>query len=342
MTKEAFVQGEKYLKLNDEGHFVADYQGEYPIIDCHTHMSSVLPMKFVNPSTKGKILKYDTLPPIEEMDLSIPYWTKVKDVREKGLLPIIRSSLDGYRILKDMAAGGTYDNCFKSQQENGIIRNVVLPLSTKSCDRSMESLALVKEHPNRFTAFCSVSPFDKRMREKISRYKALGFKGLKLKITELELKKGVEPLVELFQACYQAGFPVLLHTGASHHIKRENTSKLMWKLLQSTRVELFGELLGRLPKDFTFIFGHSGIGEYRLVAEYMKAFPSSYAEISCQSAESISYLIATVGYERILFGSDWPALPQGITLSRVLLATEGHEEARAHILYKNAQKLLGL
>lgn len=54
------------------------------------------------------------------------------------------------------------------------------------------------------------------------------------------------------------------------------------------------------------------------------------------------YLIDEVGYERLLFGSDWPALPQALTLSRVLLATEDNEDARNHILYENAKKLLHL
>jgi len=95
-----------------------------------------------------------------------------------------------------------------------------------------------------------------------------------------------------------------------------------------------------MPKDFVFIFGHSGVCEYKLVAEYLKKFPSSYAELSSQSQHSIRYLIDEVGYERLLFGSDWPALPQAITLSRVLIATSENKDARDHILSKNAKKLL--
>ena len=99
-------------------------------------------------------------------------------------------------------------------------------------------------------------------------------------------------------------------------------------------------MLKELPDDFTFIFGHSGIGEYKLVAEYLHQHPAAYAEVSCQSAESINYLINAVGSERLLFGTDWPALPQAITLSRVLIATENDPNARDNILFKNAQRLL--
>lgn len=341
MTKQEFIKNEKYLKLNDDGDFVIDYNRKLDIIDFHTHMSNVLPLKIVNPNIKGNQLKYETLPDIKNMDLSVPYWRKINtDEKKKGLLPVIKFSLEGYKIFRDMANGGTYENCFKSQEENMIKTNVVLPLSTKKCDRSMEALRLVKDYPNRFIAFCSVYPQDTEMKEKIYKYKTLGFKGLKLKITDMELKDDFKPLIELFRVCYEVGFPILLHTGSLTHIKRENTSNLMWKLLKSTRVEIFGKLLKELPSDFKFIFGHSGIAEYKLVTEYLKEFPASYAELSCQSEDSIKYLINEVGYERLLYGSDWPALPQAITLSRVLLATEKNEDARNHILYKNAMKLL--
>ncbi len=343
MSKKEFIKNEKYLKLNDEGDFVIDYPKPLEIIDFHTHMSNVVPLKLVNPETKGKSLSYPTLPDIEDMDLSVPYWTKINpDEKKKGLLSVIKFSLEGYNIFKDMVQGGTYDNCFKSQTENMIKKNVVLPLSTKKQDRSLEALRLVNDYPDRFIAFCSVHPDDPQMKEKIFKYKQLGAKGYKLKITDLELKGNFEPLIETLKVCYEVGFPVILHTGSLTHIQRENSSKLMWKLLNSTRVEIFGELLKELPDDFRFIFGHSGIAEYKLVAEYLREFPSTYAELSCQSADSIRYLIETLGSERLIYGSDWPALPQAITLSRVLLATENNPEARDHILSKNAQRILNL
>ena len=320
-----------------------DYEGELKVIDFHTHMGNVLPFKKVDPKTKGNSLEYKTLPDIEDLDLSVPYWKKVNpEEKKKGILSLIKFSLEGYGIFKDMSKGGTYENCFKSQDENMIKKNVVLPLSTKKTDCSLEAMRLVKDNPDRFIAFCSVHPHDNKMKEKIYRYKAMGFKGLKLKVTDMELKNDFMSLIDLLKVCYEVKFPVLFHTGSLTYIKRQNTSNLMWKVLKSTRVEIFGELLKELPMDFKFIFGHSGIQEYKLVAYYLKKYPSCYAELSCQSANSIKYLINEVGYERLLFGSDWPALPQGITLSRILLATEDNIEAREHILYKNAEQILNV
>ena len=341
MTKQEIVNNEKYLRLNDTGDFVIDYDEKLEIIDFHTHMSNVLPLKIVDPKTKGSTLKYKTLPDTENMDLSVPYWTKINpDEKKKGLLSLIKFSIQGYSIFKDMAHGGTYENCFKSQEQNMIKKSVVLPISTKGNDRSMEALKVVKDYPDRFIAFCSVHPHDMEMKDKIFKYKSLGAKGFKLKITDMELKNDFSPLIDTLRTCYEAEFPVLLHTGSLTHIKRENASNLMWKLLKSARVEIFGKLLKELPKDFKFIFGHSGIAEYKLVAECLKEFPASYAELSTQSTDSIKYLIKEVGHERLLFGSDWPALPQALTLSRVLQATENNKEAQECILSENAKKLL--
>lgn len=341
-TKQDLVQQEKYLKIDESGNFILDYDGKLVVIDFHTHMCNVLPVKSINPDTKGKDLKYLTLPSIENIDFSIPYWKKEgTDNKQQGFMSVIRYSANAYKILLDMKNGGTYENCIKSQDKNQIKINVVLPLSNKKFDCSLEALRTVSDYPKRFVAFCSVHPDDPQLREKLFKYKALGAKGCKLKISEIELKNDFRTLINLYRVCYEAELPLLLHTG-SPHVEKNCTHNLLWKLLKSTRVEIFGRLLKELPKDFVFIFGHSGVSEYELVAEFMQKYPACYAELSSQSQHSIGYLIDKVGYERLLFGSDWPALPQAITLSRVLLATENNAEAREYILFKNAKRLLNL
>lgn len=341
LTKEDVTKKEKYLKLNQKGEFVIDYPEKLNIIDFHTHLSNLIPLKSVDPNTKGNAIEYPTLPPLKKMDLHTPYWTAPDaEAKNKGIISLLRFSIEGMKILKAMVNGGTYENCFRSQKDNMISKNVLLPLSNKKSDFSPQAFEVAKEHPDRFAWFCSVHPFDPQMKQKVFKYKDLGAKGLKLKITDMELKNKIDRLVDLLKACHEAKLPVLFHTGSLTKINQKNTSKLMWKLLKSTRVEIFGELLKQLPNDFIFVFGHSGIQEYELVAKYMKNFPATYAEVSCQSAESIKYLIEHVGSERVIFGSDWPALPQAFTLSRVLVATEDDHAARANILYENAKRLL--
>lgn len=339
-SREELVAGEKFLKLNDDGNFVVDYPGELKIIDFHTHLSNLVPLKKMDPNRSGVSLTFPTLPALERFDLSRPYWTKYEEDDMTGLFSILKYSWDGYKILKAMATGGTLENCFKYQEENMINCNVLLPLSTKKKDLSEAALNVTEKYPDRFIPFCSVHPFDTNVKEKIYNYKERGAKGLKLKTTDMEYKDGVEALINLLKICYDANLPVIFHTGAITDLNKDEMTSLMKKIMYSTRVEFFGDLLKELPDDFTFIFGHSGIQEYKLVIDYMKKHKSTYTEVSTQSVDSIRYLIEEVGSDRIIFGTDWPALPQALTLSRVLLATEDSDGDRDNILYKNAEKIL--
>lgn len=334
------AQQERYLRLNEKGQLVIDCVTLTKVIDFHTHMSNLFTWKHKDPANKGEPLAYPTLPSVDKMDLSQPYWTAFLENKYKGIMAIPKFSANGLKILNDMVRGGTFDNCFEAMDANHIHKAVLLPISSAKDDRSLAALQAAEQHPDRFVAFCSVHPDDPQRQGKVRKYKNMGAKGFKLKIPDIELKKGTEPLLELMRECHEAGLPVLFHTGADIDADNPNVSKTMKSLLRCTRTEIYGDLLAQLPDDFIFIFGHSGIGEYKLVAEYLKKHPAAYAEVSCQSAESIRYLINEVGSERLLFGTDWPALPQALTLSRVLIATEDDQIARDNILYKNAERLL--
>lgn len=339
---EDLVNKEKYIKVNEFGELVIDYPEKLKIIDFHSHLSNLFPYKQNNPTNKGTRVRYLTVPPIEALDLKEPYWTNLDYLIKKysGIASTMRFSVEGIKIFNDMIKGGTFDNLFISQQNNMIHKSVILPISTVKSDMSMNAINAAKQYPDKLIPFCSVHPLDPELSKKIYQYKALGAKGLKLKITDIEMKGKFNAIIDLLKICHEANLPVLFHTGTVLKEEGKNISGMMKKMLNSTRVELYGELLEKLPKDLIFIFGHSGIQEYKLVAKYMKDYPSTYAEVSSQSEGSIKYLIDQIGSERILFGTDWPALPQAITLSRVLLATEGDRQARDNILYKNAEKLL--
>ncbi len=340
---EDFVKSEKYLKLNEIGELVVDYPEKLRIIDFHSHLSNLLPGKQKDPEKKGAPIKYPTVPPVEALDLKEPYWTDMDYLKRKytGFASVIRFSMEGIKIFNDMVNGGTFDNCISSQDNNMIQKSVILPISTVKSDQSMNSLKAAKQYPDRLIPFCSVHPLDPDKNNKIHEYKKSGAKGFKLKITDIEMKNKYDTVIDLLKSCHDAKLPVLFHTGTVLETEGGKISATMNKLLKSTRTELYGELLAKLPHDLTFVFGHSGMQEYKLVAEYMKKHPSAYTEISTQSEGSIRYLINEVGSERILFGSDWPALPQAITLSRVLLATENDPKARENILCKNAERILG-
>lgn len=330
---------DKYLEINDQGRYVVKLDEQLEIIDFHIHMSNILPGKQVSPEKVESPPSFPTLPPKDEMDLEIPYWTKLSylESKYKSSFSLLHYAKEGYMIFKDMLKG-TYNNYFESAQDNGISKSVILPISTKKSDQSMNALSNAREH-SCFIPFMSIHPMDPHAIEKVTRYLTGGAKGFKLKITINEMEKYYEELLLLMKKCYEFDIPVLFHTGALLE-NQSMISKSSKKLLNITRVEMFEKLLEDMPEDFKFVFGHAGIQSYKKVAELMKKHSGSYAELSCQSTESIKYLIKEIGSHRLLYGSDWPALPQAITLSRVLHATENNQEDRKNILCNNAKRLL--
>lgn len=336
---------EKYLDYKHDTFSINDSEvsiDSLQIIDFHTHLSGGLPGG--KPSKVKRKPQFPTLPKVSHMDLTLPYWTNQEWLNQKyrGPFALFRFIFEGILIYKDMVSSGSESNLLSAMASNGIQKSVVLPISTEKKDVSRGAIQSQKAFPQRLIAFCSVHPSDDHAIDKIHHYHALGAKGLKLKITNREIKQSFKALVDLLSVCSDLGMPVLFHTGTISNLIDAPLSSTMSKIIDSTAIDILDQVLEACPNDLHFIFGHSGIGQYKTVARLMKTFPSTYAELSSQSTESIQYLIEEVGYERLLFGSDWPALPQAITLSRVLEATENHALARDYILHMNAKKLLGL
>lgn len=328
---------EKYLKYVDNT-FIIDYPQKLKIIDFHTHLSRALPGGKDPKSTP----QFPTLPKHSQMDLSLPYWTDKAALNQKygGPFAFFRFIGEGLSIYKDMISSGSEANMLLAMQVMGISQSVVLPISTAKKDVTMGALDSQSRYPEKIIAFCSVHPRDPEALSKIHHYHQLGAKGLKLKITNDEIRRNFKHLVELLTACSELNMPVLFHTGTVSNLIDRPLSSIMNKVINSTAIDILESLLEACPHNLNFIFGHSGIGQYKTVARLMKKYPAAYTELSSQSTESIQYLIDEVGFDRLLFGSDWPALPQAITLSRVLQATENHPLARDSILYLNAEKLL--
>lgn len=332
---------DRYLRQDKDGSYYVDFKPDYPIIDCHIHMSNLLPGKQISINEELDSPRYLTLPPPSDLDLSIPYWTRKNFLikKYKSAFSLLGYIGEAYRIFKDMLRG-TYGNYKKSSSTNAIYKSLILPISTSRSDQSKNAISNSKTKED-LIAFMSVHPADKDAIEKVSYYKSLGAVGLKLKMTSSELNKNYSSLLKLMDHCHNLNLPVIFHSGSILD-KDAHISSMSKKLLNTSPVEMFVRLLEDMPDNFVFIFAHAGISSYKEVAELMKIYPATYAELSSQSTESIEYLIDQLGSKRLLFGSDWPALPQALTLSRVLHATENNPDDRENILYKNASSLFNI
>jgi len=336
---ENYLSSFKYLRLNEFNQLVLNLDSPLKIIDSHIHLSVSLPGQKNIRSIKGYKLKYPTVPPFNGMDLKVPYWAKEDYLRKKysGFGAFYRFASEGIDILKDMHRGGSIENFINYQKENHICQSVLLPISTKSSDLSMNAISEAASNREAIIPFCSVHPGGKDIQKRLCSHVQRGAKGMKLKLRDSEIDKHFKELIGLLSLCSELALPVLFHTGSV--FTSGDKKGLMSNLLTSTRVELFEKILKHSPGNLKLIFGHSGIQEYEYVASIMDKYPSTMAELSSQSESSIRFLINKTGSERLLFGSDWPALPPAITISNTLLATEESQEDRENILFNNANKL---
>jgi uncharacterized protein len=176
-SKQDLVAYEKYLKLNERDEYVIDCAEPLRVLDFHTHMSNMVPVKGKTPDRRGIALRFPILEPVEKLNLHIPYWKEITQNDVKGIGALFRHTVESIQILNDMANGGTLENAFRSQDENCIEKSVLLPLSARNKDLSDESLATARQYPTRFIPFCSVHPLEKDMRARIFQHKQNGARG---------------------------------------------------------------------------------------------------------------------------------------------------------------------
>jgi len=57
---------------------------------------------------------------------------------------------------------------------------------------------------------------------------------------------------------------------------------------------------------------------------------------------NIEQMVRRADPDRVVHGSDWPFYHPAISISKILIATEGNKELRHKVLWSNAAALLGI
>ena len=195
--------------------------------------------------------------------------------------------------------------------------------------------------PRRIVAFCSVHPGwgDDAIAE-IERCVAAGAKGVgELHPTTqgLDIARDAS-LVPIARLAAERDLPIVVHgsepVGHSYPGKGRTTTDQLLALAQ------------RFPET-TFVFAHwgGGLPFYGLMPEVRDALANVYFDSAASpflyNATVFDVAARSVGAERLLFGSDYPAL----TPERWVRDFEGApfwDEARPLIMLENAKKVLGM
>ena len=190
---------------------------------------------------------------------------------------------------------------------------------------------------SRLIPFCDLNPYlhtDLRdeLRRKVEKE---GFRGVKLYPTYQHYHLNEPRIYPLYRAAEELGIPVLIHTGSS--------------LFKGARIKYGDPIqLDDVANDFprlNLVMAHSGRGLWYDRAFFLsKLHPNLYMELSgLPPGKLMSYFPELPRLsEKVIFGSDWPAMPRIRRNMEAVAALPFTQEGAAAVLGGNAARLLGL
>ncbi len=137
----------------------------------------------------------------------------------------------------------------------------------------------------------------------------------------------------LYRQCGERDLPVLLHCGPVG-IELESGRK-------RTQVPLYEQAIAELPKT-RFVLGHAGALQMENALDLACRYPNVWLEMSGQSLANVRTILERADPDRVVYGSDWPFYHQALGIAKILMATEGRDDLRSRVLYRNAAALLNL
>lgn len=225
-------------------------------------------------------------------------------------------------------------------RRQGVERAVVLPEHCPGTSGNVRT-DTVLEHcaaaPDFYIPFASVNPnLDDDPAGLLRRYIDAGVRGLKLYPSYQFFHPDERRIYPLYEACADAGIPVLLHVGSS--------------VLPGTVLEYCDPVhLEAVARDFPtlpLVMAHGGRGHWydecaRLVTEHAHVYIDVAGLVPGRLLGHFPHLAAMA--DRVVFGSDWPAMPKSVAHNvAVLRELPLDDHALDRILDRNARRLLGL
>ncbi len=211
-------------------------------------------------------------------------------------------------------------------------------LCVETNDYILESIA---RYPRRLIGFGAIQPhaYETSIAE-IERCVRGGMKGIgelrpDMQLLDFTRKDSMQSLVEVIQE-----HKLILLTHASEPVGHIYPGK------GSVTPDMLYPFITSFP-DLTVVCAHwgGGLPFYALMPEVKEALKNVYFDTAASpflySPEIYSQVTRLVGADKILFGSDYPLMPQS-RLLREIDSVDLPEEAKSQILSGNARRLLGI
>lgn len=234
------------------------------------------------------------------------YPDKYRDIQRYGRDP---------RLFRQYLESQGIDQCVllaEDSNETGIVPNdYILAYSREEPEFFIPFLAL---NPNKMDSFArSTELFKEHVAltcEQINWWVKKGFRGIKDYGSYNHLPFGHELLFPVYETILELSIPVLFHTGES--IFDSEVSK------QFANPEGLGILAKRFP-ELVIVIGHAGGGKYFHVSYGLTdQHPNVYLELSGVPPHLVKKYFFDKNLDlnrigsRLIFGSDYPALPKGL------------------------------
>ena len=184
----------------------------------------------------------------------------------------------------------------------------------------------------RLKAGFSVHPRDDKRLEQIRAAAKAGFKVLKLHPTVQRFYPDDPSMMDLYELAQELGLIIFFHGGRAG-IEPEASHRFAMPRHYQAAIANFPKL--------NFILGHAGARDFDGMLELSLRHNNAWLGIHGQSLTNLDTMIRRSAGERLLFGTDWPFYHLGVSLAKVLIATEsvGRRDIRTAILRGNADQL---
>lgn len=243
----------------------------------------------------------------------------------------VRAIGDFYNI--HMAKGGNVEGLLTSGAKIGVSRYVIHSLATTLHQvESINNFILTTAHANSaFIPFATLHPDMEEgdMQKEIERVISLGAKGLKLHPDFQKFYADDENVYKIYRTC-KGKLPILFHAGDNRY-----------DFSSPKRIARVAKLF----PDLTVISAHFG-GYHRWdeVGVYdglQNVYYDTCSTMFMLSPDRATEIMRKLGVDRFFFSSDYPMWDHEEELEN-LMRLDLNEEEREMVLYKNAERVLGI
>jgi hypothetical protein len=319
-----------WFGLSDEGRLIVNDESIGPIADMHTHLA----LAYVRPmSVDLDRLHHETehyLPSCCAIDLDVYV--------NKNIPPEALHELKVDLTLRSLGRRGmrathTVPNLVREMDETKIRASVLLPIDFPVLSHNADVALGAAKKESKLLSFGSVHPYAKDPEKRLDSQYASGARGIKMHPAVQLFRPDSRRARAIYAMCADRDMTVLWHCGP---VGIEG--RLPRYLSQ---VRHYERPIRENPRT-RFVLGHSGALQFEEALELQRRYPNVWLETSSQSVSSLKRMVERADPDRVVHGSDWPFYHPAISVSKILIATEGKPELRHKFLWANAAKLLGV